>query len=65
MTQMQIVSLVIAACVAAYFYLPGIKWPVAKPNSMAQIASVLAIRDSSSSPEVRKACSSLLQALLQ
>lgn len=65
MTQMQIVSLVIAACVAAYFYLPGIQWPVAKPNSMSQIESVLAIRDSTSSPEVRKACSALLQALLQ
>jgi hypothetical protein len=65
MTQMQIVSLVIAAAAAAYFYLPGIKWPVAKPNSMDQIESVLAIRDSTSSPEVRKACSSLLQALLQ
>lgn len=65
MTQMQIVSLVIAACVAAYFYLPGITWPVAKPSSMHQIESVLAIRDSTSSPEVRKACSALLQALLQ
>ena len=65
MTQMQIVSLVGAAGVAAYVYLPGIKWPLAKPNSMAQIESVLAIRDSASSPEVRKACSVLLQALLQ
>lgn len=65
MTQMQIVSLAVAAAVAAYFYLPGIKWPVAKPSSMAQIESVLAIRDSASSPEVRKACSVLLQALLQ
>lgn len=65
MTQMQIVSLVVAALVAAYFYLPGIKWPVAKPNSMRQIEAVLSIRDSTSSPEVRKACSSLLQALLQ
>lgn len=65
MTQMQIVSLVVAALVAAYFYLPGITWPAAKPNSMAQIESVLAIRDSASSPEVRKACSALLQALLQ
>lgn len=63
MTQMQILSLVIAAAVAAYFYLPGIKWP--KPSSMSQIESVLAIRDSTTSPEVRKACTALLQALLQ
>lgn len=65
MTQMQIISLVIAAAVAAYFYLPGIKWPVTKPSRVSQIQSVLAIRDSSSSPEVSKACTALLQALLQ
>lgn len=65
MTTMQIVSLVLAAAVAAYCYLPGIKWPTAKPSSLSQIESVLAIRDSTSSPEVRKACLVLLQALLQ
>lgn len=65
MTQLQIVSLVIAAVAAAYFYLPAIKWPAAKPNSMSQIESVLSIRDSTTIPEVRKACSALLQALLQ
>lgn len=65
MTQMQILSLAIVAAVAAYMYLPSLKWPASKPSSMRQIESVLAIRDSNSSPEVRKACTALLQALLQ
>ncbi len=65
MTQMQIISLAIAAAVAAYVYLPSIKWPASKPSSMRQIESVLAIRDSNTTPEVRKACTALLQALLQ
>ena len=65
MNTMQIVSLVVVALVAAYVYFPSVKWPAAKPSSMKQIESVLAIRDSNSSPEVRKACTQLLQALLQ
>jgi hypothetical protein len=65
MSAMQIASLVIVAVVAAYFYLPSISWPAAKPSSMKQVEAVLAIRDSSSTPEVRKACTQLLQALLQ
>jgi hypothetical protein len=65
MTAMQILSLVVVAATVAYLYLPAIKWPVAKQNSMADIESVLRIRDSNSSPEVRKACTTLLQALLQ
>jgi hypothetical protein len=65
MSQMQIISLVVLAATVAYFYLPAIKWPAAKQDSMAQIESVLRIRDSNSSPEVRKACTTLLQALLQ
>lgn len=65
MTTMQIVSLVVVALVAAYVYLPSIKWPAAKPSSMKQVEAVLSIRDSATSPEVRKACTALLQALLQ
>jgi hypothetical protein len=65
MSVMQIVSLVVVALVAAYVYFPSIKWPAAKPSSMSQVEAVLAIRDSTPSPEVRKACTQLLQALLQ
>jgi hypothetical protein len=65
MTASQIISLIVVAAVTAYFYLPRIKWPASKPNSMRQVEAVLSIRDSSSSPEVRKACTQLLQALLQ
>lgn len=65
MNNMQIISLVLVAAVTAYFYLPSIKWPAAKPDSMRAVEAVLRIRDSHSSPEVRKACTHLLQALLQ
>lgn len=65
MTPIQIASLVAVAAVAAYLYLPAIKWPSATPTSMSAVESVLRIRDSSQSPEVRKACTQLLQALLQ
>jgi hypothetical protein len=62
MTTMQIVGLAVAAGAAAFFYLPS--WPK-KPSSLRQIEAVLEIRDNNPSPEVRKACSALLQALLQ
>jgi hypothetical protein len=63
MTQTQMISLAAAAAVAAYFYLPSIQWP--KPTSMDAVQSVLRIRDNASTPEVRQACTTLLQALLQ
>lgn len=62
MTTMQIASLIAVAAVALYFYLPS--WPK-KASSLRQIEAVLEIRDTNTSPEVRKACSQLLQALLQ
>ncbi len=65
MTAMQIVSLLVAAGVASYLYLPSIKWPATKQSSVSQIKAVLAIRDSNSSPEVHQACTALLQALIQ
>lgn len=64
MTTMQMIGLAVAAGVAGLFYLPTIPWPK-KNNSLRQIEAVLEIRDSNPSPEVRKACSALLQALLQ
>lgn len=63
MTTMQIVSLVAVAAVAAFFYLPRLTWP--KPSSIRHIESVMVIRESTTSPEVKEACTSLLQALLQ
>jgi hypothetical protein len=65
MSASQIISLIVVAAVAAYFYIPSIKWPAAKPSSMRQVEAVLSIRDSATTPEVRKACTALLQALLQ
>lgn len=65
MTPMQIIGILVAVGVAAYLYLPRFSWPSPSPSSMRQIESVLAIRDTTSSPEVRKACTQLLQALLQ
>lgn len=62
MTPIQIASLVAVAAVAIYFYLPALP---RKPNSLRQVQAVLEIRDSATTPEVRKACSTLLQALLQ
>jgi hypothetical protein len=65
MSTLQIISLLLVAAAAAYSYLPAIKWPTAKPDSMAAVEAVLRIRDTSTTPEVRKACTQLLQALLQ
>lgn len=65
MTPVQIASLVAVALVAAYLYLPNITWPAKSNDSMANIRSVLLIRDSTASQEVRSACSALLQALLK
>lgn len=61
MTTFQIVSLgVLAVVLVAQFGLPSVK----KPNAMAQIEQVIAIRNSSTNPEVINACKALLQALL-
>lgn len=65
MTVMQIVGVCVAVAVAAYLYMPRLKWPASKPSTVRQIESVMSIRDSNGSPEVRKACTALLQALLQ
>jgi hypothetical protein len=63
MTPIQIASLVGVALAAVYFYAPKLQFP--KPSSLSQIESVLAIRDTTTNPEVRAACSALLQALLK
>lgn len=67
MTVMQIVSLLLVVAAVAYSYATRIKWPSVKANQnpIRQIESVLSIRDSNPSPEVKEACTALLQALLQ
>lgn len=62
MTAFQIISLV-ALAVALLAQLPRPSF-ARKVNTMAQIEQVIAIRDSSSNPEVVAACKALLQTLL-
>lgn len=68
MTTPQILSVAALAAVAAWNYLPVIKWPSIKPsapNTLKHIEQVLSIRQSYPAPEVVTACTQLLQALLQ
>lgn len=65
MTTFQMIALgVLAIVVAGQFVLPHIKLNSKKPNTMKQIQSVIAIKESSNNPKVIDACSQLLQALL-
>jgi|LakMenEpi03Aug12_release.lakeMendotaPanAssembly.Ray.scaffolds.fasta_scaffold5012815_1 hypothetical protein len=67
MTPFQIGALVLLALTAAWSYLPRFSLPVLprkKPDSLQQIAQVIAIRESASDPKVKEACSLLLQALI-
>lgn len=65
MSPTQIISIAVLVLVVAAVYLPQFVHIKSAPNSMAQVKAVLAIRDSTTSPEVRNACSALLHALLQ
>jgi hypothetical protein len=65
MNAAQIISIVVLILVVAAVYLPSLLALKVKPSSMKQVQAVLAIRDSTTSPEVRTACSALLHALLQ
>jgi hypothetical protein len=67
MTTFQIVSLALLAAVAAWNYMPAIRFPasVKSPNTLRHIEQVMGIRSSYSAPEVTSACTQLLQALLQ
>lgn len=60
MTTFQIISLaVLAVVLVAQFAIPG-----KKDNALTQIEQVIAIRNSSTNPDVVNACKALLQALL-
>ena len=67
MTTYQIAGIVAVLAVAAWQYVPWgkIQLPLSKPSALADIASVISIRDSHASPEVRKACNDLLRILLE
>ena len=69
MTLTQTLTLAAVAVAAALIYLPwGKLLPMlqaGKPDSMSQVQAVLRIRDSATTPEVRKACTTLLEALLK
>jgi len=62
----QILSVVALGIVAAVVYLPSLLPYLKRPvDSLSQIKSVLAIRDGATQPEVRKAATALLEALLK
>lgn len=63
MTTFQIVSLAALAIVLCAQYV-GPQLAKTKLSAMTQIEQVIAIRDSSTNPEVVSACKALLQALL-
>lgn len=66
MTTFQMAAVGVLALTILWQYLPALpKWPGRKPNVMKQIESVIAIREESSTPEVKSACNALLQALLR
>lgn len=69
MTTTQILTLCGLAVAAAVIYLPPlvgmISFSRSAPDSMEQFKAVLRIRDATNNPEVRKACSALLEALLK
>lgn len=65
MTTFQMVAVGVLALTVVWQYLPALKLPTRKPNVMGQIESVIEIRESSQTPEVKSACNALLQALLR
>ena len=65
MTSFQMISLAVLAGVVFFqFVLPHVKFPAKKANTLKQIESVIAIKESTANPKVVEACNSLLQALL-
>lgn len=65
MTPFQMLALAVLAGVVFFqFVLPHVKFPAKKTNTLKQIESVIAIKESSPNPKVVDACNLLLQALL-
>lgn len=68
MTTVQILSLaaVLAAVVFTYLPLNALRLPSkAKPSTLKQIESVVAVREANADPAIISACNALLQAMLQ
>lgn len=69
MTNFQIIAIAILVGTVAWNYLPSLpamRIPTLrkKPDSLQQIAQVIAIKESSANPKVVDACQQLLQALI-
>lgn len=68
MTPFQIGALCLLAVVLAWNFLPSLSLrlpvPSKKPDALKQIEQVMAIKQSSTSPQVQEACQALLQALI-
>ena len=70
MTTAQILSLAAVLAAVLFTYIPfnALRLPViskAKPSTLKQIESVVAVRESSTDPVIISACNALLQAMLQ
>ena len=73
MTRIQLISLIAVAGAAAWTYFPRSlripsslsRIPSKKPPLLSHMSSVMEIRDTYESPEVKAAATALLQALLQ
>jgi len=68
MSNLQILSLVVLAGVAAWTYLPirNFAWPtkLGKQDALGHMRNVMEIRDTYQSPEIQSAATALLKALL-
>lgn len=66
MTTYQIIGIAAVLGVALWQYVPWkkISLPAVRPDALKQVASVIAIRESNPSPEIRKACNELLRVML-
>jgi hypothetical protein len=70
MTTVQILSLVAVLAAVLFMYIPlnALRLPVsskAKPSTLKQIESVVAVREANADPAIISACNALLQAMLQ
>lgn len=68
MSPYQIGALCVFIAIVLWTYTPALSFRVPsftrKPNALTQIQQVMAIKESSSSPQVQEACQALLQALI-
>ena len=68
MTAVQILALAAVLAAVAFTYLPlsALRLPTkAKPSTLQQIESIVAVRENNTEPAIISACNALLQAMLQ